>query len=71
MVLENDVFENENCTGCSFLPICSGGCPYSRIHGIDTEENQYRCTIFKNHLKEIMNLYYECYQDLVSTSAIN
>ncbi|MDR0828880.1 MAG: SPASM domain-containing protein [Prevotellaceae bacterium] len=54
-----DPFENAQCKKCSYLPMCSGGCPYQRIENeFECGKNEL-CTTYKNHISEWLTTYLE------------
>ena len=60
LTVSEDIFDNKTCTECSFMPICGGGCPYSRLNKESEEDvSGFHCTIYKEHLSELLKMYYE------------
>lgn len=57
LTIAKDVFDNNVCKDCSFLPICGGGCPYIRICTPESNDN-FHCSIYKEYLSDILNMYY-------------
>ena len=53
-----DPFEDSKCKDCPYLPICEGGCPYTRINNEYFGGNKDTCHMAKNNLKELLELYY-------------
>jgi len=49
-----DVFDDEKCVDCSFLPICGGGCPYDKINNDIKVQN---CTYLKESLTDFLKMY--------------
>jgi uncharacterized protein len=54
-----DIFDDDNCKDCFFLPICSGGCPEKRIRNYYENAKFELCTIHKDYLEEILDDHYE------------
>lgn len=49
-----DPFEDPKCQKCFLLPVCGGGCPYSRIQNEYEGTNIDTCLYMKKHLKEFL-----------------
>lgn len=49
-----DPFENPKCQECFLLPVCGGGCPYSRIQNEYEGTNINTCLYIKDHLKDFL-----------------
>lgn len=58
MYLGRDPFTEFECSGCSFIPLCYGGC-LSFYH----KNNYHRCDLLKELLPKLMVLYYEKYKE--------
>lgn len=54
-----DPFEDEKCRSCLLLPVCSGGCPYSRLQNEYEGKSINTCGYFKDNMKEFLTLHYE------------
>ena len=50
-----DPMEDEECSKCDILPICSGGCLWNKLHGLHS------CGYFNGpgYVKELLKLYYK------------
>lgn len=49
------VFDNKECTECSILPICMGGCPYFSINKNEIfEKAKYKCDSYKFNIDGIL-----------------
>jgi uncharacterized protein len=57
LTVGEDAYDNKTCRNCSYLPICGGGCPYIRIN-TNGDNNVFHCSIYKDYLNEILNMYY-------------
>ena len=52
-----DIFDDDQCRECAYLPICHGGCPMERIENrIDGKHNDV-CTSHKGHIEEFMKIH--------------
>lgn len=49
-----DPFEDPKCQECFLLPVCGGGCPYSRIQNEYEGTNINTCLYIKDHLKDFL-----------------
>ena len=49
-----DPFEDPKCQECFLLPVCGGGCPYSRIQNEYEGTNINTCLFMKDHLEEFL-----------------
>lgn len=49
-----DPFENSKCQKCFLLPVCGGGCPYSRIQNEYEGTDISTCLFMKKHLKDFL-----------------
>lgn len=60
-LIDSSKFEDETCKNCFLLPVCSGGCSFLRIYKkIKGKDNSsLLCSIGKEYLKELLELYYE------------
>lgn len=54
--------EDEKCKECFFFPICDGGCAKMRLLNNRDGKQRDVCTYFKNHIKTLLELYYESKQ---------
>jgi arylsulfatase regulator len=52
-----DPLEDKNCSACSYLPLCGGGCPIQRIENEYEDGSNHLCTTYKKHLKELLSSY--------------
>jgi uncharacterized protein len=60
LTVAEDIFDNKTCTECSVMPVCGGGCPYSRLNNENEKKNDgFHCTMYKGHLSELLKMYYE------------
>lgn len=46
--------ESPKCQKCFLLPVCGGGCPYSRIQNEYEGTDISTCLFMKNHLKDFL-----------------
>jgi uncharacterized protein len=51
-----DVFADETCRACFFLPVCSGGCPHFRLRRQLRGEDFDTCMTLKNRFTEFLEL---------------
>ena len=49
-----DPFEDPMCQNCFLLPVCGGGCPYSRIQNEYEGTNINTCLYLKDHLEDFL-----------------
>jgi uncharacterized protein len=49
-----DPLDDKTCSKCSYLPVCSGGCPIKRIQNEFEGWNNEMCTPFKGYLPEYL-----------------
>lgn len=49
-----DPFESPKCQKCFLLPVCGGGCPYSRIQNEYEGTDISTCLFMKKHLKDFL-----------------
>lgn len=49
-----DPFEDKKCQECILLPVCGGGCPYSRLQNIYEGKAVNTCLLIKDNLKEFL-----------------
>jgi uncharacterized protein len=57
-LLKSDPFEHEECRECFHLPVCGGGCAYTRVRGMSrTTPNA--CFTYKGRMPEFLALYAE------------
>lgn len=47
-------FEDPKCQECFLLPVCGGGCPYSRIQNEYEGTNINTCLYIKDHLEDFL-----------------
>ncbi|NDW18129.1 SPASM domain-containing protein [Dysgonomonas sp. 216] len=52
-----DTLDDPKCSGCSYLPICNGGCPIHRIENEFEGGNMDVCTYYKGFLPEFMKIH--------------
>ena len=62
-----DPFEDPKCQECFLLPVCGGGCPYSRIQNEYEGTNINTCLYIKDHLKDFLVTYAE-YKNYLSSN---
>lgn len=55
----SDAFEDETCKECILLPICYGGCPFSRIQREYESKDVNLCPLQKGNLKEFLLTHYQ------------
>jgi len=53
-----DPFDDPKCKECFLLPVCSGGCPYTRLQNMYEGKNFNTCDLIKNNLDEFLLLQY-------------
>lgn len=62
-IIGTDPFDDENCTTCSALPICGGGCVNKRLRAkYFEEEGLYFCSPLKDNLVKYLEAYYDTYR---------
>lgn len=54
-----DVFDNQECQECFFLPVCGGGCPHLAIKKMFENKQIDLCHIAKGNLEQFLEIYYE------------
>ncbi len=54
-----NVFEDENCINCFYLPVCDVGCAHKRQLAIYEDEKYDTCVRYKDRLPEYLEIYYE------------
>ncbi len=54
-----NVFEDEDCINCFYLPVCDGGCAHLRQLAIYEDEKHDTCVRYKDRLPEYLEIYYE------------
>lgn len=47
------------CRECYFFPVCDGGCHKVRLRNLEDGGNRDSCSYFRDHLEELLELYYE------------
>lgn len=62
-----DPFEDPKCQECFLLPVCGGGCPYSRIQNEYEGTNINTCLYIKDHLKDFLVTHAE-YKNYLSSN---
>lgn len=50
----SDPFEDPRCQECILLPVCGGGCPYSRLQRDTQHPNINVCPLIKDHLERFL-----------------
>lgn len=68
-LLAADPFEDPKCQDCFLLPVCGGGCPYSRIQNEYEGTNINTCLFMKDHLEEFLIAHAEYKERLNKNSA--
>jgi uncharacterized protein len=62
-IVGTNPFNDEECQGCFYLPVCDGGCPelryQKRSRGVTIENSSYSCSYFKGKLADLLSIYYE------------
>lgn len=53
-----DQFSDKECIACSLLPICAGGCPYTRLNNAYKGGDKDVCLYAKGYLSEFIKLHY-------------
>lgn len=53
----SDKFSDAKCLGCSFLPICNGGCNLYRVGKQEKGIDYNVCCINKNGLEKLLDTY--------------
>lgn len=53
-----DPFDDPKCQECILLPVCGGGCPYTRLQNMYEGKNINTCELIKNNLDEFLLLQY-------------
>ncbi len=51
-------FDNEKCKGCQLLPVCSGGCLYTRLRNKYEKADVDFCPVYKDNLEDFLYLHY-------------
>lgn len=54
-----DPFEDPKCQTCFLIPVCGGGCPYSRIKNEYEGTNINTCLFMKEHIDEFLKAHIE------------
>lgn len=54
--------EDDECSKCFFFSVCDGGCPKMRMLNKRDGGQRDTCSYFKNHIKTLLELYYESRQ---------
>jgi uncharacterized protein len=49
-----DIFDDQTCSKCAYLPVCSGGCPIHRIENKFENGKNELCCILKGYLPEFL-----------------
>ncbi len=52
-----DIFDDDKCRECVYLPICHGGCPMERIENLIDGKRNDVCTSHKDHIEEFMKIH--------------
>lgn len=52
-----DPFEDKSCIKCKLLPVCSGGCPHTRLQAEKNGIKRAACPPIKNNLKSFLMLH--------------
>lgn len=52
-----DHYNDPECRKCSYLPICTGGCPLRRFENVYYGKHNDCCTPFKNRIQDYIELY--------------
>lgn len=68
--LENNYFRwqgwtpfRDECTECSILPLCMGGCPYKSLYPEEVGSIEHNsCTYWKFNLERMLKLYYDAFR---------
>jgi len=53
-----DPFDDEECKSCLLLPVCGGGCPYSRIEKEYGEKHTDVCYLIKHNMIDFLMIHY-------------
>lgn len=53
-----DPFDDPKCKECFLLPVCGGGCPYTRLQNYYEGKNINTCDLIKDNLEEFLMLHY-------------
>ncbi len=61
-----DPFEDSKCQTCFLLPVCGGGCPYSRIKNEFEGTNINTCLFMKDHMEDFLKVHIE-YKNKIKT----
>lgn len=51
--------DDPECQKCFYLPVCDGGCPNVRLRNYVENQQQNVCSKFKNHLEDLLEIFYE------------
>ncbi len=57
-IIGADLYEDERCQDCFYLPVCDGGCSKKRVVNRYEGKKQDHCLVFKDHLEEMLEIYY-------------
>lgn len=57
-------WDDSECANCRLLPVCNGGCPYTRIRNKYHGENKNNCILHKNNLEDFLYLHYRTNENL-------
>ena len=52
-----DHYKDPKCRKCSYLPICTGGCPIRRLENVYMGKNNDCCTPFKGRISSYIKLH--------------
>lgn len=52
-----DPLEDPQCSQCTYLPICNGGCPIQRIQNVFECRKNCTCTHFKGHIADFLKIH--------------
>lgn len=57
-LMKADAIFDKECDECTFMPVCSGGCPYVRIQNELNGKKASVCSLFKKYYKEFLSVQY-------------
>ncbi len=58
LALSKDVFDDNICKDCIYLPLCGGGCPYDLLNNTKNNYSE-NCVLFKDRIPDVLRKYYE------------
>ena len=61
-MVATDPFDDPECRQCSYLPVCTGGCPQLRYEKKFNKIDHDSCTKFRDRLPELLEIYYHMKQ---------